>query len=93
VLAAAYPGTAVAEVATRADSTVFGPGDPSEREVEQYWTEVDVVVQNMARSASWWKRVAAAWSLRSLLRRARERRRARRLRGPGHPGREQEGRR
>ncbi len=73
-LAAAYPEAPVVAVATRADTGVFGPGDPSSEEIEEYWTEVDVVVQNMAKSASWWKRFAAAWSVGSFLRRARARR-------------------
>ncbi|WP_382309267.1 transglutaminase domain-containing protein [Herbiconiux sp. UC225_62] len=65
-LAEAYPETPVLAVATQADTSVFGPGDPSDDDVEQYWTEVDVIVKNMARSRSWWKRFAAAWSLRSF---------------------------
>jgi hypothetical protein len=68
-LAAAYPTTPVLEVATRADTSVFGPGDPSEQEVEQYWTEVETVVKTMSASTSWWKRFTAAWSLRSFVHR------------------------
>ena len=71
VLASAYPSAPVLQVAERADSTVFGPGEPSPSEVEQYWTEVDVVVKNMARSKSWWKRFTARWSVRSFFRRHR----------------------
>jgi transglutaminase-like putative cysteine protease len=71
VLASAYPSAPVLEVAQRADSTVFGPGEPSAEEVDQYWTEVDAVVSTMAKSRSWWKRFAARWSLRSFFRRHR----------------------
>ncbi|MDO9396040.1 MAG: transglutaminaseTgpA domain-containing protein, partial [Herbiconiux sp.] len=78
-LATAYPAVPVVAVATRADSSVFGPGDPPEAEIEQYWTEVDVVVKNMAKSRSLWRRFAAAWSLRSFRRRRAERRAARRM--------------
>jgi len=82
-LAAAYPEAPVVAVATRADTSVFGPGDPSAEEIDQYWTEVDVVVQNMAKSASWWKRFAAAWSIGSFVRRHRARRGAARQGGRG----------
>jgi len=82
-LAAAYPEAPVVAVATRADTSVFGPGDPSAEEIDQYWTEVDVVVQNMAKSASWWKRFAAAWSIGSFVRRHRARRGASRQGGRG----------
>jgi hypothetical protein len=71
VLASAYPSAPVLEVATTADTKVFGPGDPAPEEVEQYWTEVDAVVSSMAASASWWARVKAAWSVRSFFRRDR----------------------
>ncbi|QJU55580.1 transglutaminaseTgpA domain-containing protein [Herbiconiux sp. KACC 21604] len=69
VLAGAYPSVPVVEVARRADGSVFGPGDPSPEEIDQYWTEVDLVVHNMAKSASWWKRFAARWSLGSFFHR------------------------
>ncbi|MFB2584821.1 transglutaminase family protein [Herbiconiux liukaitaii] len=70
-LATAYPEAGVVAVATRADGSVFGPGDPSEEEVEQYWTEVDSVVATMRKSRSAWKRFLAAWSVRSFFRRHR----------------------
>ncbi|TAJ48212.1 MAG: transglutaminase domain-containing protein [Herbiconiux sp.] len=82
-LAEAYPEAPVVAVATRADTSVFGPGDPSAEEIDQYWTEVDVVVQNMAKSASWWKRFRAAWSIGSFVRRYRARRGADRRGGRG----------
>ncbi|GLK16530.1 transglutaminase-like domain-containing protein [Herbiconiux flava] len=68
VLATAYPSAPVLDVATKADSSVFGPGEPADDEVERYWTEVDAVVSTMAASVSWWTRFKARWSVRSLLR-------------------------
>ncbi|WP_291042255.1 transglutaminase domain-containing protein [Herbiconiux sp.] len=68
-LATAYPEAPVLAVATRADGSVFGPGEPTEQEVDQYWTEVDSIVDSMRRSRSAWKRFLAAWSVRSFFRR------------------------
>ncbi|GAA2227375.1 transglutaminase-like domain-containing protein [Herbiconiux moechotypicola] len=79
-LSAAYPTAGLVAVAERADGTVFGPGEPTAAEVEQYWTEVDAAVRSMTRSTRWWRRIAARWSVRSLARRSRERRQAARAR-------------
>jgi hypothetical protein len=70
-LATAYPAVPVIAVATRADGSVFGPGEPSPEEVDRYWTEVDAVVSSMRGSRSAWKRFLAAWSVRSFFRRHR----------------------
>ncbi|WP_066043314.1 transglutaminase family protein [Herbiconiux solani] len=70
VLAEAYPAAPVLEVATKADTGVFGPGDPSPEQIDEYWTEVDLVVAQMTKSRSWWQRVRAGWSVRSFFRRS-----------------------
>ncbi|WP_291057029.1 transglutaminase-like domain-containing protein [Herbiconiux sp.] len=71
VLATAYPEVPVVAVAERADTEVFGPGDPTPEQAEQYWTEVDAVVKSMAASRSWWQRMRARWALGSFFGRRR----------------------
>jgi len=57
----------VRELADAADAGVFGPGEPSEAEVSDYWSRVDEARKAMASSYSRWQRWRAAVSLRSLL--------------------------
>jgi hypothetical protein len=86
VIAAAYPAVAVADAATRADTGVFGPGEPSADEVDAYWSEVDEVVKTMNGSRSAWQRFRARISLRSFAARsaaARAEHRAERRRRSG----------
>jgi len=54
-------------LAARADAAIFGPGQPSEEEVEQYWQHVDASVKGMFGSVGFWKRQRAKFSVRSLL--------------------------
>ncbi|GAA3659575.1 transglutaminase-like domain-containing protein [Microbacterium marinilacus] len=56
----------VATLAVRADAGVFGPGEPTDGEIEAFWTEVDEVVGGMSSRASLWKRLRARLNLRSL---------------------------
>ena len=58
----------VATLATWADADVYGPGDPSPEEVEAFWREVDDLVGGMRQQTSWWQRLGARLSLRSLRR-------------------------
>ncbi|MFI2103626.1 transglutaminase family protein [Isoptericola sp. NPDC019693] len=64
VPSAATPATAT--LAHRADATVFGAGEPTEQDVEEYWSEVDSLVGSMRAGLPWRKRVAARLSLRSV---------------------------
>ncbi|MDQ0614191.1 hypothetical protein QF046_001832 [Microbacterium sp. W4I4] len=53
-------------LADRADGEVFGPGEPTQAEVDAFWAEVDDAVGGMGREAGFWKRMKARLSLRSL---------------------------
>lgn len=68
VVGAAFTQPRVATLAERADADVYGPGDPSPEDVETFWREVDDIVGEMKGSTSWWQRVRARLSLRSLRR-------------------------
>ncbi|WP_082500926.1 transglutaminase family protein [Agreia sp. Leaf244] len=81
VLAEAWPALPVAEVAVRADNGVFGPGEPSQQEVDAFWAEVNDIVRGMHDSRGWWTRLRARVSLRAYIgRRLESRRRRRRAR-------------
>jgi transglutaminase-like putative cysteine protease len=56
----------VQALAVRADAGVFGPGEPTQEEIDAFWAEVDGVVGGMSSSASVWQRLAARLNLRSL---------------------------
>jgi len=53
-------------LADRADGDVFGPGEPTQEDVDAFWAEVDDAVGGMGRDAGFWKRTKARLSLRSL---------------------------
>lgn len=53
-------------LAVRADAHVFGPGEPSEAEVEAYWADVRTAVKRMRRSQPWWRRPLAWFSPASI---------------------------
>ena len=53
-------------LAHRADRTVFGAGEPTDAEIEEYWAEVDALVGTLHEGLPWRKRVAARLSLRSV---------------------------
>jgi transglutaminase-like putative cysteine protease len=53
-------------LADRADGEVFGPGEPTQADVDAFWAEVDDAVGGMGREAGFWKRMKARLSLRSL---------------------------
>ncbi|WP_082056956.1 transglutaminaseTgpA domain-containing protein [Psychromicrobium lacuslunae] len=56
--------TALAE---RADAAIFGAGQPSEAEVQQFWGIVDDSLKGMNDSVGRWHRLRARFSPRSLL--------------------------
>ncbi|GAA1715936.1 transglutaminase-like domain-containing protein [Isoptericola hypogeus] len=53
-------------LAHRADRTVFGGGEPTQAEIDEYWAEVDALVGTLHAGLPWRKRVAARLSLRSV---------------------------
>lgn len=67
ILSAALAEPRVATLASRADTEVFGPTEPSAVDVEEFWTHVDEIVGGMGRDRSWWHRLGARLSIRSLL--------------------------
>ncbi|WP_323961086.1 transglutaminase domain-containing protein [Arthrobacter sp. JZ12] len=80
-LGESFPGSAVSTtmLAERADANIFAAGEPSEREVEEYWSAVDASLNDMRGSVGWFGRQRARFSPRSLIREARptmERRRS-----------------
>ncbi|UYG15616.1 transglutaminase domain-containing protein [Brachybacterium huguangmaarense] len=81
-LAADFPGTDLEALAVRADRGVFGPESMAPQAVEQYWDQVIASRRTMTRTASRWRALRAAVSLRSLVP-GRHRRRARTRGGKG----------
>jgi hypothetical protein len=69
VLGEAFPGTAgtTTLLAHRADASIFGAGQPSEAQVQEYWTIVDGSLKEMTATVGFWRRQAARFSPRSLL--------------------------
>ncbi|BCW62393.1 transglutaminase domain-containing protein [Arthrobacter sp. StoSoilB22] len=69
VIADAFPttGTTTTLLAHRADAAVFGAGQPSEKEVKEYWEIVDTSLTDITGSVGFWKRQQARFSPRSLL--------------------------
>jgi len=55
-----------AMLARRADASVFGPGEPSRRQVDEYWVDVDQAARALRGSVSWWRRLTAPFALASL---------------------------
>ncbi|GAB3548825.1 transglutaminase-like domain-containing protein [Arthrobacter tumbae] len=60
-------------LAERADANIFAYGEPTEREVEEYWSAVESSLQDMRGSVGWFRRQRARFSPRSLIREARSR--------------------
>ncbi|MCC2032988.1 transglutaminase domain-containing protein [Microbacterium allomyrinae] len=67
ILSTTFAEPRVATLASRADLEVFGPTEPSATDVEAFWGEVDEIVGGMGRGRSWWQRIRARLSIRSLL--------------------------
>jgi hypothetical protein len=69
VVADAFPrtGATTTMLAHRADASIFGAGQPSEEEVQEYWTIVDGSLQEMTGTLGFWRRQQARFSPRSLL--------------------------
>ena len=58
---------AVTTLAARADAEVFGPNEPTQEEVDAFWSEVDQIVVGLGSEVGFVKRMKARLSLRSLL--------------------------
>ncbi|WP_405374893.1 MULTISPECIES: transglutaminase domain-containing protein [unclassified Microbacterium] len=68
VVGEAFDGPRVTTLAQRADADVYGPGDPTPEDVEAFWLEVDEIVGGIAGTTTFWQRLRARLSLRSLRR-------------------------
>ncbi|MBD5785578.1 transglutaminase domain-containing protein [Cellulosimicrobium terreum] len=68
VIAQSFGATTTIPLAHRADATVFGSGDPSDAEIDAFWTDVDSVVGGLRATATRRARIRAALSLRSVRR-------------------------
>jgi hypothetical protein len=67
VAAVAVGDPQVTTLARRADGEVFGPAEPTPEEIDAFWSEVDGIVGGMGDRATFWRRLGARLSLRSLL--------------------------
>lgn len=74
-----FAGVAAVSLAATADRGVWAPGEPSEAEVDAYWTDVVATLTAMHKSRSARERLAARLSLRSIAARRAELRDAVRL--------------
>lgn len=61
-----YGGTRMLAVADRADQVVFGPGEPTDEEIRDFWAEVDGLVAELRGGAGPWRWIRSRVSLRSL---------------------------
>lgn len=66
-LAATLELPRAARLAERADAVIFGPDDPTPEDVDAFWAEVDQIVGGLGSDASFFRRLRARLSLRSLL--------------------------
>ncbi len=55
-----YPEAGVTVLARRADIAVFGAGEPSTADVEEYWADVDTAVKRIGSAVPWHRRLRAA---------------------------------
>ncbi|MGF2949119.1 transglutaminase-like domain-containing protein [Microbacterium alcoholitolerans] len=66
VVASAVAAPTATALAVRADSQVFGPGEPTAEDVDAFWREVDEAVGGIRAGAGFWARTKARLSIRSL---------------------------
>ncbi|WP_104191495.1 transglutaminase family protein [Cryobacterium sp. Y82] len=66
-LAERYPEAGLTTLAARVDTGVFGPVDPTEQQLTEFWTEVDGIVATLHESVRGWARLRARHSVRSFL--------------------------
>lgn len=61
-----FPEANTPALATVAGRHVFGPGDPTDEEVDAYWTDVETALARMRKSVPWWRRPLALLSPASI---------------------------
>ena len=59
-------------LAQRADAAVFGAGEPSEREIAEYWDDIATARRQVLAVAPWWRRLGARLWPASALRSVRD---------------------
>ncbi len=67
IVEAAFAEPRVATLARRADVEVFGPTEPTDADIDEFWRQVDELVGGMGAKRTFWQRIRARLSLRSLL--------------------------
>ncbi|KAA9106622.1 transglutaminase domain-containing protein [Microbacterium rhizomatis] len=67
IIATAFGEPRVTTLARRADVDVFGPAEPTASDVDEFWRQVDEIVDGIGERATFRRRLAARLSLRSLL--------------------------
>ncbi len=67
VVATAFAEPRVQTLASRADVEVFGPVEPTQADIDEFWRQVDELQGSMGASRSLRERLRARLSLRSLL--------------------------
>ncbi|WP_375386242.1 transglutaminase family protein [uncultured Microbacterium sp.] len=67
IIATAFAEPRVSTLARRADTEVFGPAEPTASDVDEFWRQVDEIVDGMGERATFRRRLGARLSLRSLL--------------------------
>ncbi|MDQ1710015.1 MAG: hypothetical protein QOG49_1400, partial [Frankiaceae bacterium] len=65
-IAASMTDAGLMPLARRADEAVFAPGEPSEREVTDYWADVATARGTLIGGLGRWARIRSALSSRSL---------------------------
>ncbi|HMC38258.1 MAG TPA: hypothetical protein VKI19_01260, partial [Acidimicrobiales bacterium] len=65
--AAAVALADLAPLARRGDASIFGPGEPTDADVAEYWSSVDAARHQMRSGVSRVRRIRARLSLRSLM--------------------------
>ncbi|MEV0677862.1 transglutaminaseTgpA domain-containing protein [Actinosynnema sp. NPDC050436] len=65
----AYSPLQLRDLARAADATVFGPGEPGEGVVAEYWQRVDGARRSMGRGLPWWRRWFGVVNLKSFRKR------------------------
>lgn len=67
IVEAAFAEPRVATLARQADVEVFGPSEPTQADIDEFWRQVDELIGGMGAKRTFWERVRARLSLRSLL--------------------------
>ncbi|WP_084515821.1 transglutaminase-like domain-containing protein [Microbacterium luticocti] len=67
VVAAAFDRPAVTALAQHADARVWAPGEPTDAEVDEFWSHVDGIVDEVGAERGFWRRTRARFTVRSLV--------------------------